>query len=593
VDAVSVVKQANDIVEVIGEYVALRRMGRTYKGLCPFHDDHHPSMDVDPGRQRFRCWSCGKYGDVITFVQEREHLDFREALQMLAQRARIQLPAWNGPQDNDGRAQMLDLMKWAEQEYHRYFLEAPQAEAARKYVQERGLSPETVEKYALGYAPNSWEWIAQRAFQAGWKPDLVAKAGLVSQREGAFTFYDRFRDRVMFPIRDVRGRVVGFGGRILPGSPAASNAPKYYNSTDTPLFTKSDHLYGLDRARDAGNKLGYLAVVEGYTDVLMAHQHGVLHVVATLGTALNERHIAQLKRYVQRVVLVFDADAGGYRGVDQALEQFVSNDLELAIATLPEGMDPCDLLVARGPQPFLDALENAVDALEFKLQQEMTSPAMSTVEGRRRALDHILSVLARVPAEASKDQQVKRELILGRVAQRIGLKEELLWERLGELRKTLPTLRNGRPQPTQASDSAPRSAPASPIERELLECLLAEPRLVSRAMDEVPAEALRHPGLRRLLEECYGLVRSGVPVNVDTLRFRLSDNRSLSEFVMVLQSRGQAIDNRSSWLEELLREFRRRQVASQADELKGRLRTMPSDGPPPIELLRQLQEKKV
>src|SRR5439155_5750404 len=221
----------------------------------------------------------------------------------------------------------------------------------------------------LGYAPATGDWLAQRAVPAGLSMDLLEKLGLVARRQEGNGYYDRFRDRIIFPIRNTRGQVVGFGGRILPSSSFADRAPKYYNSSDTPLFAKSEQLYGLDQARSAATEAGYLAVVEGYTDVLMAHQLGVCQVVATMGTALNGRHVQQLRRFVSRVVLVFDADAGGSTGVDRALQIFVSHNLDLAIATLPEGLDPCDLVVTQGPVPFRAALANAVDALEFKLQQ--------------------------------------------------------------------------------------------------------------------------------------------------------------------------------------------------------------------------------
>src|SRR5439155_10670177 len=203
----------------------------------------------------------------------------------------------------------------------------------------------------LGYAPATGDWLAQRAVPAGLSMDLLEKLGLVARRQEGNGYYDRFRDRIIVPIRNARSQAVGFGGRILPSSPFANRAPKYYNSCDTPLFVKSEQLYGLDQARSAATQTGYLAVVEGYTDVLMAHQLGVGQVVATMGTALNGRHVQQLRRFVPRVVLVFDADAGGSTGVDRGLQIFISQNVDLAIATLPQGLDPWDLLVERGPEP--------------------------------------------------------------------------------------------------------------------------------------------------------------------------------------------------------------------------------------------------
>ena len=481
------VKQANDIVDVVGSYLALRPVGGTFKGLCPFHDDSRPSFDVDPRRQRYRCWACGKHGDVLSFVQEFEKTGFRDALETLARRANIDL----GPEaaaQGQGRAKMIDAMRWAAKQFHDCLLDAPEAEDARRYLGERGLKGETVRKWGLGFAPIKGDWLLARAEAANVPFGILESVGLIAQRSEGHGWYDRFRDRVQFPIRDARGQVVAFGGRILPGSPLADRAPKYYNSADTPLFSKSEHLYGIDLARDPAHKAGHLAIVEGYTDVLMAHQHGVCNVVATMGTALNERHVRQLKRLVPRVVLVFDADEGGDKGVDRALELFASQEMELAVAALPAGLDPCDLLVKDGPDPFRRALEAATDALEFKLARAMGREDVSSIEGRRRVVDAVLGVVALAPAVPGGASALKTQLMVGRIGRRLGVGEETLLARMDELRKA----RRGREQPGAAL--AERARPAAPQERELLQVLLADPELVARAEAEVRPEDVAHPG---------------------------------------------------------------------------------------------------
>ncbi|MGH7173111.1 MAG: DNA primase, partial [Gemmataceae bacterium] len=352
-DRVKQVKEANDIVAVIEGYLELRPAGGArFKGLCPFHNDHNPSLVVDQQWQNYKCWSCNKYGDVITFVQERERVSFAEALELLARRAGITLEKNTNFVQNQGRAAMLDVIRWAAQQFHDCLLDSPLADEARRYVGARGLTGETVRSYGLGFAPRGGDWLVQRAEDAGVSLEMLEKVGLIAPRTERPGHYDRFRDRVQFPIRDARGQTVGFGGRILPTSPLSSRGPKYYNSTTTPLFNKSEHLYGIDQARQAAGKAGYLAIVEGYTDALMAHQLGIGQVAATMGTALNAQHVQQAKRFARRVVLVFDADAGGDTGVDRALEIFAGHDVDLAIATLPEGLDPCDLLVQQGADAF-------------------------------------------------------------------------------------------------------------------------------------------------------------------------------------------------------------------------------------------------
>ncbi len=586
------VKEANDIVDVVGAYLALRPAGGTFKALCPFHEDSRPSFDVDPRRQRYRCWSCGKYGDVISFVQEHERVDFREALELLARRAGISLEKTGDSRQNEGRARMLDVMRWAAEQFQKYLLdgETPDAETARLYLGERHLNGEIVRRFGVGYAPLDGDWLVRRASAARHPVELLEQLGLIARRESG-GWYDRFRDRIMFPIRDVRGHTVGFGGRVLPSSPLASRAPKYYNSCDTLLFKKSEQLYGIDEARHAAAKAGYLAVVEGYTDVLMAHQMGVPQVVATMGTALNARHVQQLRRHAPQIVLVFDADAGGDTGVDRALAVFVGQDVDLRIATLPAGLDPCDLLVQQGPDPFRAALTKAVDVLEFKLTRVFATEAARGIEGKRRAADAVLSVIALAPTLPGQAGAVKQELMVTRIAQRLGLKEETVWARLRELRA------NKRPADAQGShangaQSEVLRAPANPLERELLTVLLASPDLVPVAAAEVSPKEIQHPGLQLLLEGLYRLQAEGLRPELDGLRSRIERPALLAK-ALEMQEVGSMNPDRAKWLTKVLAEFRVRRNASEKQELQNQLQAALEAGDEALalELLRRLQNR--
>jgi DNA primase len=579
------VKEANDIVDVVGSYIALRPAGPTFKGLCPFHDDHKPSLDVDPRRQRYTCWACGKRGDVFTFIQEHDRVDFSEALELLARRAGISLEKNRRSPHAGARAPMLEVMRWATEQMHQCLLDSPLAEAARHYLGERRLTGETVRRFALGYAPAAGAWLAERAERAGLSLEMLARVGLVNRRDEGKGFYDRFRDRVMFPIRDARGHTVGLGGRILPTSSSSAKAAKYLNSSETPLFTKSEHLYAIDQARQAGSAAGFLVVVEGYTDALMAHQMGITNVVATMGTALNARHVKHLRRLVPRVVLVFDADAGGATGVDRALEVFVSQEMDLAIATLPSGLDPCDLLVKEGPEPFRQAIGAAVDALDFKLAQVLRAEASAGVEGRRRAVDQVLRIIALAPEMPGQAGAVKRELVVNRIAQRMGLREEAVWGRLKELRA------QKRPGPPAAGPSRPeaRAAPASAWERQLLQVLLADPKLVPVAAAEVVPAQLEHPGLRQLLETLYALSGADLVPDFDRLRERIQ-NLPLVEAAWRLQEVGRQRPDSAAWLRELLLEFRKRRMENDKVELQNQLHAA-CDHTEAVALLRQLQQQ--
>ena len=506
-DRVKMVKEASDIVDVIGSYISLRPAGQqTFKGLCPFHDDHRPSFDVDPKRGRYRCWSCGKYGDVITFVQEYEKVEFAEALEILAKRAGINLEKSENLVQNRLRGSMLDSVRWASDQYHQCLQESPLAAEARSYLSSRGLEDEIIRQFGLGFAPRRGDWLLELAHNDGVDVGMLEQVGLIGRKTDKPGLYDRFRDRIMFPIRNVLGNTVGFGGRIMPSSPFIDKAPKYYNSSDSPLFSKSEQLYGIDQARNAIGKVGYLAVVEGYTDVMMAHQMGVGNIVATMGTAINARHLRQLRRWTSKVVLVFDADAGGEQGVDRALELFVTNDMDLAIATLPVGLDPCDMLLNDGPEAFQEVLKGAVDALEFKLSSILAEISRdgASVETKRKATDSILSVLARIPVESSPSSQLKMQLMLGRIGKRLGLSDETLKNRVNELRPKTES----RKVDTNIINTTEESRRAKPVpeEKELVEVLLANPDLVFRAKQDLSIDDLNHPGLRQIVSILFDLL---------------------------------------------------------------------------------------
>lgn len=586
-DRVQQVKEANDIVDVVGGYIALRPAGPTFKGLCPFHDDRRPSFDVDPRRQRYRCWSCGKFGDVLSFVQEFERVGFAEALELLARRAGIVLEKGPASPHAQTRALMLEIVRWAAGQFQQALLDDPASEPAFAYLESRGLAGETIRTWQLGYAPPAGTWLVQRARESAISLDLLEKVGLIARSDNGRGHYCRFRERVMFPIRDARGRVVGFGGRILPSSPNADRTAKYYNSAETPLFAKSELLYGLDQARQAAANEGFLAVVEGYTDVLMAHQMGVRPVVATMGTALNARHVRQLRQFAPRVVLVYDADAGGDAGVDRALEIFASEEVELDIATLPDGLDPCDLLVAQGPEAFRAVLAGAVNALDFKLDRLLADGQPRGAEATRRAVDAVLGIIALAPAAADQAGAVKSQLIVTRIAQRLHLKEETVWARLEELRRgkrDAETARAGRDDDPPAE---PRKGPAAPEERELLAVLLGTPDLVGVARAELPPDAVEHPGLRKVLAGLYELDQEGQPATLDHLRPRI-ESGPLTQKALELEEIGRRHNDPRGWLRQLLDFFRQRRAAAAQQELQARLRGT-ADHDAALALLRQLQ----
>lgn len=588
------VKEANDIVTVIGSYLTLTPAGSVFKCVCPFHNDTRPSLQVDPKWQNYRCWSCGKKGDVFTFVADFEKVSFLEARDILAKRAGINLE--EAPVENIRRGKQLDAIKWAEQLYQECLLaekedEVQLGERARKYLGIRKLSGPTVRMFGLGFAPPASDWLVRAALRDHMDFEILREVGLLGEKANKGGFYNRFQDRIMFPIRDSRGRSVGFGGRILPDSPLVDRAPKYYNSTETPLFSKKELLYGLDLARHAGSESGYLAVVEGYTDVMMAHQYGVTNVVATMGTALNEAHVKQLRRFVPKVVLVFDADEGGTTGVDRALEIFIGCDVDLAIATLPEGLDPCDLLTAQGKEPFQVALRTAVDALEFKLTQALNK-AGGGLESTKQVVDSVLGLMAGAPDLPGQAGRVKHELLITRIAHRLGLRQETVWARFGEL-KAEKKKDVSRKAPGLKQENSPpvsnRSAPADPLERELLQLLLADEALVHEAYLEIRPEDIAHPGLQRLLAGLYQLKEAGESPDIDGLR-ALINHPLLASKAMEMQEVGRMVTDRGRWLRHVLDCFRDRKRELAKSQLRDQLNS-PATHEDALALLRKLQAR--
>jgi len=627
------VKQANDIVEVVSAYLPVLPQGKTYKCLCPFHNDTRPSLVLDRHYQNFRCWACDTRGDVFDFVMKFEKVTFPEALQILAQRAGIKLEAQSLTAEDYRRKQILEVLAWAQNEFSRCYIDESQAEAARAYMGGRQISGGTVRQFGLGYAPAAGQWLVDRAQRAGWDLAWLQAVGLIAARDQAAGYYDRFRDRVMFPIRDVRGQTVGFGGRILPTSPLAARGPKYYNSPETEVFKKQELIYGLDLARHAGTQAGYLAIVEGYTDVMMAHQKGIPQVVATMGTALTLNHVLTLRRFVPRVVLVFDSDDAGESAADKSQELFWGqHNFEIAVATLPQGLDPYDLLAQPdGEVQFRQALEQAKDVHEFKIDSLFKRYSTKTLSGQQQIIDAALGFLALAEAPSAA-AQMKIELAVTRLAHRLGLRQETIWSRLGELKRDrkqkqrdAQRLEGARqmaapaqvivPQGMVPQSSIPQAAAAragnppahltpkpatkSPLqdrreraERQLLEILLADASLVSKARERVLPEEVQHTGLRRMLAELYGLLNDGLIPDKDALQVRLLDRPDLADAAHRLQEVGLKMTERDSWLERVLNFFAEFHNEIFKNEVKETLAKQDLDEAKAVDLLRRLQETK-
>lgn len=586
------IRQATDIVDLVGRYLPLRRQGRIYVALCPWHDDSRPSLQVNPERQSWKCWVCDVGGDVFSFLMQHERIGFRESLEMLAERAGISLQpaaksaiAPGSPQD---KKTLYQALQWAADQFQRCLRDGAEADAARRYVEQRGLTPSSVQRFGLGFAPDEWQWLLDRARAAGFPPPVLEAAGVCSRSPTGGRWHDRFRGRLMFPIRDVQGRTIAFGGRILPGA-TGDNLAKYINSPETALFSKSDNLYALDLARERIAKLAdgqrEAVVVEGYTDVIMAHQVGLNHVVAVLGTALGPRHIRLLRRFVDRVILVLDGDAAGQRRTNEILELFIAAQVDLRILTLPEDLDPCDFLLNHGAEPFQQMLDGAADALEHKVRIATHGiDLLRDTHRANRALEDILATIAKAAGTAAEPglvagSRLREQQVLARLARQFGLPEHALRSRLGQLRRKqperatarhagAPPARTGAPRtrapsgrsaagdartdaaaanrravngddPSGAGNVRPRFGDLDPREIELLEILAVHPEFVQQAVREIESGQLQSETARTLYGTIHGIFDMGGTPDFGNVLTAL-DDPSLKNIWVELDERARA-----------------------------------------------------
>jgi len=519
-DFKELLRSRTDIVELVGETVTLQPKGREFVGLCPFHDDSNPSLTVSPERQSYKCWSCGEGGDCFSFVMKTQAFDFPTAMRFLAERSHIEIPQTHrggNSAASDQKKRLYGILEWAENEFHRFLLEAREAQRARDYLASRGFDKDLITKFRIGYHPDNWNWLQGRS-QGKYKAEEFVAVRLMGERDGGNGYYDNFVDRVLFPIRDARSHPVAFGGRILPDTKQRTDA-KYWNSPDSQFFSKSNLLYAYDIARESIRRSETAIVVEGYTDCITLHQHGIGNAVATLGTALTDSHVGLLKRIAHRVVLLYDGDEAGRRATERALSMFLAQKLDLRVLTLPEGMDPADFIAERGADELRERIESATEAWEHKLQSSIARNGLDSIDGSERVQDEMLELMAVAPGLAGDSRE---DILLNRLAQRTSGNEQQVRRRLSRLRRRNAERGQGRepensynPQQPQATGLNDAGGPvlANQHQRwecDLLEIIFAAPASVATIRNEVEPAEFTQQRLRTILEVCFDLSARGV-----------------------------------------------------------------------------------
>jgi DNA primase len=493
------VRDAVDFVELVSTRTDLRRAGPSaYEGLCPFHDERSPSFGIDPTRKVYYCFGCGAKGDVFTFVQESEGVEFKEALELLADRSGVELEREaedpREAEDRRRRGRLLELLARTSGYYERCLWEAPEAALAREYLERRGLREETLRAFRVGYAPSAWDRVLSASRRAGFSERELYATGLVQRSSSERgRVYDRFRARIMFPLADTRGRVLGFGARAL----REEQKPKYLNTSDNDVYHKGRHLYGADLARAHAARAGSVILCEGYTDVIAMHQAGMPNAVGLMGTALTPEQVGELARMASTVLLALDADTAGQEAMLRASQLAARRKLELRVVSLPGGMDPAELVQREGPEGMAGAVAKSVPFVRFRVERVLAAGDHSSPEGRDRMVEELRPVFATLPPSAMRMELTR--LVAGRLE---------LPESLAETLLSAPApARRGEGRPRVADAEMARAANPLSVgelsrraetERTFLALCIAAPAEGERALAELdPAEHFTSERLRR------------------------------------------------------------------------------------------------
>ena len=550
-----------DIADVVGDHVLLKKTGENYKGLCPFHNEKTPSFTVSPAKGFFYCFGCQAKGNAVGFLMQQASMTFLEAIQTLASRYGVHIPETR-VEKPDKHKPLYDLLRAATTFFHDGLRRDPAAEAGRVFCRQRQISSDLAARFELGYAPPTWDALRQSMLQQGFAEEVLIQGGLVVAREPQRRAYDRFRHRIVFPIHDRLGRPVAFGARTLDES-ADGNVPKYLNSPETPIFHKGQTLYGLHLARQAMRRHEQVIIVEGYTDVLACHRQGVTNVVGTLGTALTDRHVRQLRGAIKEAVLVFDSDDAGGKAAERSIGLFLDAGVRVRIATLPASEDPDSFLRNRTGEEFLACVKNAVTFPDYLVDRAQHDFDLQTPAGRGDFVERIAPLLRKV------DNEVERWGYLASLAEKIRVP-------LQNLERQLFARTSGRHPPAPQQRTAP--LPPHPVKKrlppeeyDLVHLLYHRPELLSKVDSHIAPTDFMNADLGG----AYALLLQFAPHGEDERWSRkLHDEAGDKQDVLAqiaLQSLPPASTGYTQVMQDCLERMRQRRYELQLQHVKQRL----------------------
>jgi DNA primase len=589
-DKIKEIKEKASIVEVVSDFVALRKAGRNHLGLCPFHSEKTPSFTVNEEKGIFHCFGCGAGGSVFNFLMLASQLSFPEAVRELAKRVGVVLPERELSEEEKRhrnlRGRLFEINELTATYYQQVLRAQKEGAEGRRYLEKRGLAEKTLEEHTLGFASAAWDSLVFFLQKKGVPLNLAANLGLILPRKegtaggGQPSFYDRFRRRIIFPIRNEAGRVCGFGGRRVEEETGngGSESPKYMNSPESVIYSKGQMLYGLHLAKGPIREKGNALIVEGYMDLLSLHQEGIRNVVASLGTALTSAQVGLLGRYTKEAVLVFDADEGGEKATQRSLDLFLKEGLSARVISLPAGFDPDQFIRQEKKEGFERILSGGLPLMEYLLEQAMRRHATNTVEGKVRVVRELLPTLSRL-----KDP-LEQNLYVERLAHRLELKES-------QIRSQLPGQNSPGASPEKTVPSRPRG-PAH--ERLLLQLMLLHSQVIPAVKETVGREGFSDPRHQKLAQELLDLWEGEQRIDPSKILDRMADE-DLKNLVAELLLTEESVTEVERILKDCLLRTKlvrmRRQIQEVDEEIRQRSRTG-KEAPAEIPGLRELLKRK-
>jgi DNA primase len=482
-DKISEIKDGCSIVEVISDYISLKKSGVNYKGLCPFHAEKTPSFIVNEEKKIFHCFGCGAGGNVFNFFMKFEHLSFPDAVKEAARRAGISLPLrmdeFKSEEKAEGNAELLKINQSASDYFREILHTSKEGERGRKYLVKRGIDKGIAEEFKLGFAPNRWDGLLTFLSDKGILREDLQRLGLVIPRENRKGFYDRFRNRLIFPIADFKGRVVGFGGRAIE-----AEEPKYMNSPDSPVYTKGYHVYGLHVSLPSIRKTDQAIIVEGYFDLLSMYQHGIKNVVATLGTALTLHQIKLLKRYTKNLIIIFDSDEAGAKAAMRSLPLFLDEGISPQMVLLPAGFDPDTFAQKDNGEVMRGKLREPLSLLDVFFGQVFTANDAYSVKGKLKIIEEVVPMVSRIR------DRTERELYIQRVSQRLGVKEEIIFQKMK---------REDRSERSESTGKTLELSEARKVEKMMVRLMMYYPQMIPQIQKEAITDDLSTDSCRKLV----------------------------------------------------------------------------------------------